>query len=82
VKKARESIKTWMYFFYNAERTHQVLNRQTPNEVESRQETRSLKDIDTFTPKESKKPFQAMGSTSLLLTRENFKIAKQHQGWG
>ena len=34
VKEARESIKIWMHF-YNAERTHQVLDRQTPNEVNS-----------------------------------------------
>ena len=34
VKEARESIKTWMHF-YNAERTHQALDRRTPDEVYS-----------------------------------------------
>ena len=34
VKEARESIKTWMHF-YNTERTHQSLDRQTPDEVYS-----------------------------------------------
>lgn len=32
VKEAKESIKTWMNF-YNEERTHQSLDRQTPDEV-------------------------------------------------
>ena len=41
VKEARESINTWMNF-YSSERTHQSLDRQTPDEVYFQQSVRKL----------------------------------------
>jgi len=41
VKEARESIKIWMDF-YSSERTHQSLDRQTPDEVYFQQSVRKL----------------------------------------
>ena len=41
VKEAKESIKRWMNF-YCSERTHQSLDRQTPDELYSQHSVRRL----------------------------------------